>query len=98
MLTHTDVERRMALVELLSRADPPDIRRGHRRVLEGHPERHKQIAQIVSAYVQRHLLEIREREALRNRQPEMASGTGVQAEGWTVAFWRPWRTLERWGG
>lgn len=61
----SDIERRLALVELLTHADPVDQLRRHRVVLEGHPERFKQLPQLAAVYVQMKLHELRERESCR---------------------------------
>ena len=61
----SDIERRLALVELLAHADPVDNLRRHRLVFEGHPDRYKQVPQLASVYVQMKLNELRERESLR---------------------------------
>jgi hypothetical protein len=60
-----DIERRMAIVELLSIPDPAPLRRGHRLVLPGKPDRHRQLPWLAAAFVQQKLLELREREAVR---------------------------------
>lgn len=65
MSTHADLERRLAMIELLSRPDPFDALRIHRRVLEGRADRHTQLPRLASAYVQGRLLEMRERESGR---------------------------------
>jgi len=57
----TDIERRQALCELLSLPDSPDLHRGHRRMLEGRPDRHQLVPQLTSAFIQAKLLELRER-------------------------------------
>jgi hypothetical protein len=60
-----DMERRRALVELLARPEALDQRRRHRLILEGRPDRHQQLPRLASAYVQAKLLELRDRQALR---------------------------------
>jgi hypothetical protein len=56
-----DIERRrQALIELLSRPDPPDLHRGHRRIFEGRSDRHHLLPYLASAFVQARLLELRE--------------------------------------
>jgi hypothetical protein len=77
----SDIERRLALVELLTHEDPVDRLRRHRIVLEGHPDRYKQVQHLASAYVQMKLHELRERESFR--QP--TNDAGVRHDGPTVA-------------
>jgi hypothetical protein len=64
MATQTEIERRQALIELMARPDEAPLRRGHRLVLEGRPDRHQQCARLAAAYVQATLLRWQEsREA-----------------------------------
>lgn len=56
-----DTERRQAICELLSLPDAPDLRRGHRRTLEGTPVRFQLVPQLTAAFIQAKLLELRER-------------------------------------
>ena len=56
-----DIERRQALCQLLSLPDAPDLRRGHRRMLEGTPDRYRLVPQVTAAFIQAKLLELRER-------------------------------------
>jgi hypothetical protein len=60
-----DIERRQAIVELLSMPDSPDLHRSHRLTVEGRPDRHQLVPQLAAAFVQARLLDLREREALR---------------------------------
>jgi hypothetical protein len=60
-----DIERRQAIVDLLSIPDPAPLRRGHRFVLPGKPDRHQQLPLLAAAFVQQKLLELREREDLQ---------------------------------
>jgi hypothetical protein len=60
MVTHAEIERRQALIELMTQPDEPPLHRGHRLVLEGCPERHQQCAALAAAYVQAALLRWRE--------------------------------------
>lgn len=52
-MTDEDLRRREALVELVSRPDPPDIagKRGFRLILEGRPERLAQLPNLALAYI-----------------------------------------------
>jgi hypothetical protein len=60
-----DIERRQAIVDLLSIPDSAHLRRGHRLVLPGKPDRHQQLPLLAAAFVQQKLLELGEREAYR---------------------------------
>jgi len=50
----------MALCELLTTPDPPDLHRGHVARLEGKPDRHQIVPRLAAAFVQSKLLEMRE--------------------------------------
>jgi hypothetical protein len=63
---HHDIERRQAVYELLTLPDAPELRRGHRRVLKGTPERHLLVAKLAAAFIQAKLLELRERRSSGN--------------------------------
>jgi len=58
-----EVERRQAIVELLSIPDAPSLRRGHRLTLPGKPDRHQLVPFLAAAFVQQKLLELHERES-----------------------------------
>ena len=58
-----DVERRVAIAELLSHPDPPELRRGHRIRLEGRPDRFDLVPLLAAAFVQAKLLALHERRA-----------------------------------
>ena len=52
-----DLERRLAIAELLAQSDPPELpRRGHRVRLDGKPERYALLPQLSAMFVQRRLL------------------------------------------
>jgi hypothetical protein len=57
------LRRRQALVELLSRPDSPDLRRGHHLTVEGRPDRHGVVAELASIFIQRHKVELEEHVA-----------------------------------
>ena len=61
-MVRSDIERRQALLELLSRPDSPDLRRGYRRTLAGCPERYALVPQLTAAFIQAKLLDLRERD------------------------------------
>jgi hypothetical protein len=69
-----DIERRLAIAELLAQPDPPDLRyRGHRVLLEGKAERFRLVPLLASAFVQAKLL------ALHERRAEAASAVSHEA-------------------
>ena len=59
---NADLERRQAIVELLSMPDPPRLHRSHRLILSGKPDRHQLVPVLTAAFVQQKLLELHERE------------------------------------
>jgi len=63
---HHDIERREAVYKLLTLPDPPELRRRHRHVLEGTPERHLLVPKLAAAFIQAKLLELRERRPSRD--------------------------------
>ena len=58
-----DMERRVAIAALLAQPDPPELRRAHRQILSGKPERFELIAQLTAVFVQAKLLALQERRA-----------------------------------
>ena len=60
-----NLERRQAIIDLLSMPDSPDLHRGHRLTLEGRADRYHLVPYLVSAFVQARLLELRERDLVR---------------------------------
>jgi hypothetical protein len=60
----SNIERRLAIVDLLSRPDSPDLHRGHRLILEGKADRYRIVPQLASVFIQAKLLELCERRAL----------------------------------
>ena len=60
---YDDLERRQAVCELLALPDAPDLRRGHRWILEGRPDRFRLVSQLAATFIQAKLLELRERSA-----------------------------------
>lgn len=57
-----DIERRLAVAELLAQPDPPELRRrGHRIRLEGKAERFDLVPQLAAVFVQAKLLALHER-------------------------------------
>jgi hypothetical protein len=49
-----DLERRQALITLLSIPDTPDLRRGHHLTMEGRPDRHLIVAELAANFIQWH--------------------------------------------
>ena len=66
MITESDIARRDALVELMSRQDDFDHLRRSRVVAEGSPVRHELVQKLAATYIQATLLEIE--EARRERR------------------------------
>ena len=58
-----DIERRQAICELLALPDAPELRRGHRSILEGRPDRFRLVSELAATFIQTKLLERRERSA-----------------------------------
>lgn len=56
-----DTERRQALIDLMSLADAPEMRRGHHRTLEGRADRHLMLRDLAARFVQWHMIELEER-------------------------------------
>jgi hypothetical protein len=66
-----DVERRLAIADLLAQPDPPDLgRRGHRVRVEGKPDRFNLVPMLAAAFVQQKLLTLHERRS-EGFAPEM---------------------------
>jgi hypothetical protein len=63
----SNIARRLALYELLSMPDPPDIHRGNTFRLEGKPNRHDCLPLLAAAFAREKLLEIRSRTSERAR-------------------------------
>jgi hypothetical protein len=64
-----DAQRRLAIVELLDRPDPPELRRGHRLRVEGKPERFVMLTRLSAMYVQARLLALEERRRAVDDKP-----------------------------
>ena len=63
-MVQPDMERRLAITELLAQPDPPELRRrGHRRTIDGKPERYQLVPAISAAFIQKTLLMLQERRA-----------------------------------
>jgi hypothetical protein len=80
-----DIERRVALAELLARPDPPDLRCGHRLLLEGRPDRFERLPYLAAALVQARLLDLRERASART-VPQTAPQTSEHLQWSAIAL------------
>ncbi len=60
-MTTLDIERRIALTELMAVPDPPELKRGHRRRFEGRPDRYKLLPTLAMLFAQTRLIEFHER-------------------------------------
>jgi hypothetical protein len=56
-----DMERRLAIAELLAQPDPPELRRAHRLRLAGKAERFELVPRLSAVFVQAKLLALQER-------------------------------------
>jgi hypothetical protein len=56
-----DIQRRLAIAELLTQPDPPEMRRGNRICLPGKPERFDLVPRLSAVFVQAKLLALHER-------------------------------------
>lgn len=62
-----EIERRLAISQLLAQPDPPEMqRRAHRRTCAGKPERYELVPRLSAAFVQGKLLALYESAAERN--------------------------------
>ena len=62
-----EIERRLAISELLAQPDPPEMqRRAHRRTCAGKPERYELVPLLSAAFVQGKLLALSESAAERS--------------------------------
>ena len=69
-----DVQRRLAIAELLSQSDPPDLQgRGYRLRLEGKPERYALLPYLTALFVQQKLLALEERRKERCQASRIVS-------------------------
>jgi len=66
-MKHVDLERRIALTELMAAPDPPDLkRRGHRQRFEGRPNRFEILPTLAMLFAQTRLIEFQERADYRS--------------------------------
>ena len=73
-----DLERRLAITELLAQPDPPELRRAHRLRLAGKPERFELVPQLSAVFVQAKLLALHERCA-ENKEAHTRTNVVVEA-------------------
>ena len=76
-----DIERRLALIELLAQPDPPELRRGYRLRLDGRPDRYTLVPRLMAAFVQTKLLALQERSAERNLEIAWSAGAVAHPRG-----------------
>jgi hypothetical protein len=60
-----DLERRVALTELMATPDPPELKRGHRQRFEGRPDRYEMVPMLAMLFAQTRLIEFQERAGYR---------------------------------
>jgi hypothetical protein len=78
------MDRRQALVDLLSRPDSPDLHhRGNRITVEGRSDRYQMLPYLAASFVQAKLTELGEREQWREDNaplpaPDASRTTGTQ--------------------
>jgi len=61
-----DLQRRIALTELMAAPDPPELkRRGHRQRFEGRPDRYEMLPTLAMLFAQTRLIEFQERAEYR---------------------------------
>jgi hypothetical protein len=65
-----DLERRLAIAELLAHPDPPELRRGHRLRLEGKPDRYSLVQHLCALFVQKKLIELQDQRAAADMSTE----------------------------
>jgi hypothetical protein len=65
-MTTVDLERRIALTELMAAPDPPDIKRGNRQRFEGRPDRYEMLPTLAMLFAQTRLIEFQERNEYRS--------------------------------
>ena len=61
-----DLQRRIALTELMAAPDPPELKhRGHRQRFEGRPDRYEMLPTLAMLFAQKRLIEFQERAEYR---------------------------------
>ena len=62
-MTTLELERRIALTELMAVPDPPELKRGHHQRFEGRPDRYELLPTLAMVFVQTRVMELQERAA-----------------------------------
>jgi hypothetical protein len=62
-MTTLELERRIALTELMAVPDPPELKRGHQQRFEGRPDRYELLPTLAMMFVQTRVMEFQERAA-----------------------------------
>ena len=60
-MLESDLQRRQALLQLLSLPDAPELRRGHCLTVEGRADRHQLVHKLANSFIQHYLMELEER-------------------------------------
>jgi hypothetical protein len=61
-----ELERRIALTELMAAPDPPELKRGNRQRFEGRPDRYEMLPVLAMLFAQTRLIEFQERASYRS--------------------------------
>jgi hypothetical protein len=64
-MTNLDLQRRIALTELMAAPDPPELKRGHQQRFEGRPNRYQMVPKLAMHFAQTRLIEFQERADCR---------------------------------
>jgi hypothetical protein len=64
-MTKLDLQRRIALTELMAAPDPPELKRGHQQRFEGRPNRYELVPMLAMHFAQTRLIEFQERADCR---------------------------------
>ena len=68
-MTTLDLERRIALTELMAVPDPPELKRGHQQRFEGRSDRYELLPALAMVFMQTRVIEFQER-ASYSSQPD----------------------------
>jgi hypothetical protein len=60
-MTTMDLERRIALTELMAAPDPPELKRGNRQRFDGRPDRYEMLPMLAMLFAQARVIEFQER-------------------------------------
>lgn len=96
-MPESEIEKRHALIALLSLPDSPDLRRGHRLTLEGRADRHRILPRLAATFVQQHLVDLDERRSWESSsQPAQGEDGGAAAindDGFMIGWRRSWLSV-----